>query len=114
MIQIPLQLQQFSAGEDLVDRHLLGHITEALADRSWVLQGIDAIHPNLTAVRCKQRGQDAQRCGLASPVRTEKAVQAGLRDLKVEVLQSLHTAVNLVQMTEFNQGHRTPMPGTGI
>ena len=51
MEQVALKLEQLTSGEDLVNGHLLGDVTQALSDGAGILQGIDAIDADTSSIR---------------------------------------------------------------
>ena len=109
VIQVALQGQQLPAAENFVQRHLLGHVTQALADSSGIGEGIQTRHPHHTAAGGQQGGQDPQRGGLAGPVGSKQAIQAARRHRQIQALQGLHRpvalAVTLADVLQLN--HRT-------
>ena len=108
VIQITLQLQQFAAGEDLVDCHLLGHVAQQATHRPGLGQGINAAYPNAAAVRGQQGAEDAQGGRLTSTVRTKQAIEAAGRYLQGKVVEGndgscrLFAPVALAELLQFD------------
>ena len=107
MIKVSLKLEQFPSREDLVDRHLLGHITEQTTDRPGILQGINTGHLHRPPIGPEQGGENPHRRGLAGSVGSEQTEQAGFRHRQREIPEGLNSSVGLVKLSQFNQCHST-------
>ena len=108
MVQIALQPEQLAAAEDLVDRHLLGHVAEPRPHPPRIGQGIEARQADTALVGSQQGGQDAQGGRFAGAVGTEQAVETALGDGEGDPLQSHDAAVTLGQALKLN--HRRSPP----
>ena len=97
MIEAGLELEQFTAAEDLVDRHLLGHVAQLLTGLAGISQGVNAGNAHLTGIRSQQGAEDAQAGGLASTIGTEQAIKAALRHLQADPVEGLQCAITLAQ-----------------
>ena len=104
VIEVALELQQLTAGQDLVDRHLLGHVAEQVAHAPRFAQGIEAGDAHAAGIRGEQGGQDAQGGGLAGAVGAEQAVEAAGGHRQIEAVEGHHlgtlAAVGLAQVPQ--------------
>ena len=105
VIQVPLELEQLPARQDLVDRHLLSHVTKQSADRPGIREGINTGHLHRPLIGPQKCGQDPHGRGLAGSVGPKKTEQTGLRHRQREIPQGLHSSVGLVKLSQFNQCH---------
>jgi hypothetical protein len=109
MVEVALQGKQFAAGEDLVDRHLLGDVPQLAPHAAGIGQGVETGDPHQAGIGRQQGAEDAQSRGLARPVRTEQAVEATGRNAQAKVVESLNhrppatAAVALADVLQLNQ-----------
>ena len=68
MIEVALELQQLAATEDLVERHLLGHVAEAFAHAAGIHQAIHPSHPHAAGTGGEQGGEDPEGGGFTGAV----------------------------------------------
>jgi hypothetical protein len=90
--------------EALVDRGVLAGDADQLADAVRLPGDVHPEDPGLPGVDGEQRGEHAQRGGLAGPVRTEHAEDLPLAHLEVDPVDRAEPAEILHQAGRVNSG----------
>ena len=114
MVEVSLQPHQLAAGEDLVDRHLLGHVAQQTPHGPGLAQGIQATHPHQAAVGGQQGAEDAQGGGLAGAIGPKQAIEAAVWHLQGELIEGYHpltppsATVTLAELLQFDHRARAP------
>ena len=91
------QVDHLAAGEVRPEAHVAGYVREPAVQLGGLRPGVAAEQRHRPAVGAQQPEQDADRGGLARPVRAEEPVHLALRDVQVEPVKRHGLAVGLAQ-----------------
>ena len=104
VIEAGLQLQELAATEDLVDRHLLGHVAQLLAGSTRIGYRIDSSDLHRAGIGGQQGAENPQAGGLASTIGAEQAIEAAGRHVQAHPIEGLQVPIALAELIELNHG----------
>jgi hypothetical protein len=90
VVEIALEAQKFASREDLVNGHLLRHVTEEAAGGTGIGEGIVSSDPHRSGVGSQKGAEDSQGRGLTGSIGAQEPIETTPRNMKGKVVESLN------------------------
>ena len=99
-----VELDRLAHGEQAVERRLLEHDADPLAERALAAAGVEAEDAHVAGVGAAVAFEDLDERGLAGAVRAEQREHLAAADLEVDAVERLHAVVGLAQAADADGG----------